>query len=172
MARADASEGVGRIVSGDMRERVIALLEAHSTATLATNGPDGPWAAAVFFASDSALRLYFLSDQRTRHGRDLIASPEVAVAINADCRDWTEIRGLQIAGRVAVLDGAAREDALTRYLGKFPAVAQMLEAPRNADETTIAKRLGSASLYCLTPSWIRLIDNSRGFGFKEELSLS
>jgi uncharacterized protein YhbP (UPF0306 family) len=159
-------------VTDEIRGRVRGLLETHSTATLATHGPDGPWAAAVFFASDSALRLYFLSDQRTRHGRDLNASPEVAVAINADCRDWSEIRGLQIAGRVAVLDGVARDEALNLYLAKFPAVAQMLDVPRGADEAMIAKRLGAASLYCLTPSRIRLIDNSRGFGFKEELCFS
>jgi hypothetical protein len=29
------------------------MLEAHTTATLATVGEDGPWAATVFFASDS-----------------------------------------------------------------------------------------------------------------------
>jgi uncharacterized protein YhbP (UPF0306 family) len=158
-------------MSDETRARVRELLEAHTTMTLATSGPDGPWAAAVFYASDPALRLYFLSDPRTRHGRDLAATPRAAAAIHADCRAWSEIRGLQLAGPVSVLDGAARDDALALYLARFPEVRALTETPRGPDEATIARRLAAATLYCLAPARVRLIDNSRGFGFKEELAL-
>ena len=158
-------------MSGDTRGRVRRMLEAHHTATLATSGPEGPWAAAVFFASDAGLRLYFLSDSRTRHGRDLAARPWAAAAIHADCRDWSEIRGLQIEGAVTVLEGERREAALALYLAKFTEVRRLIEQPRDADETTIAGRLAAAGMYCLVPSLIRLIDNSRGFGFREEVRL-
>ncbi len=148
------------------------MLEAHTTATLATVGEDGPWAATVFFASDPALNLYFVSDHRTRHGRDIAAHPRVAIAINADCRAWAEIRGLQITGRVEMLDGSERAAGFERYLAKFHDLRPLLEAPISADEETIAKRLRAADLYRLRPDWIRLIDNSRGFGYKQELVLS
>ena len=148
-----------------------ALLETHYTATLATVSAEGPWAAAVFFASNADLNLYFVSDPRTRHGRDLAAHPEVAATIHADSGTWVEVRGLQLAGRVEVLDGPAREVGLGRYLAKFPDVKILIERPRGEDEETIVKRLRDASLYRLTPYWIRLIDNSRGFGYKQEITI-
>lgn len=153
------------------RDAVRAMLEAHSTATLATTGEDGPWAATLFFASDADLNLYFVSDPRTRHGRDLAARPEAAVAIDKDCATWAEIRGLQLAGKVEVLEGPARESGLRLYLGKFPEVRALVETPRGGDEQKIAARLRAASLYRLTPRKIRLIDNRRGFGFREEIEL-
>jgi uncharacterized protein YhbP (UPF0306 family) len=148
------------------------MLEAHTTATLATVGEDGPWAATVFFASDPTLNLYFVSDRQTRHGRDIAVHPRVAVAINADCRAWAEIRGLQITGRVEMLDGARRAAGFEHYLAKFHDLRALLEAPMGVDEETIAKRFRMADLYRVRPDWIRLIDNSRGFGYREEIVLS
>jgi uncharacterized protein YhbP (UPF0306 family) len=51
-------------------------------------------------------------------------------------------------------------------------VRALFEMPKNQDEETIAQRLKSASLYCLKPRWIRLIDNGRGFGYKFEVELA
>lgn len=148
------------------------LLEAHNTMTLATQGGDeGPWAAAVFYASDRALRLYFVSDPRTRHGRDLAAHPEAAAAIHPDCGTWAEVRGLQVRGRVEVLEGPRRAAARALYLAKFPDVRTLCEAPRGPEEAIIAERLAAAHLYRLTPRWFRLIDNRLGFGHKRELRL-
>jgi uncharacterized protein YhbP (UPF0306 family) len=84
------------------------LLETHNTATLATSGADGPWAAAVFFASDADLNLYFVSDPRTRHARDLAVCPEVAAAIHADCSAWAKGRRERWASRAISLTFVAR----------------------------------------------------------------
>jgi uncharacterized protein YhbP (UPF0306 family) len=156
-------------MSIDTRAAVRRLLQEQSAATLATQGTDGPWAATVFFASDEDLRLYFLSDPRTRHGRHLSLHPEAAVAVQPDCKRWAEIRGVQIKGQVGVLAGPERDAALQLYLAKFPDVAALLRAPRDADESKIARGLAAATLYCLAPSWLRLIDNSQGFGCKQEI---
>jgi uncharacterized protein YhbP (UPF0306 family) len=147
------------------------MLAAHNTMTLATRSDAGPWAATVFYASDADLRLYFVSDYRTRHGRDLAGCELAAAAINPDCGTWNDVRGLQIEGRVTVLDGVARLAGLTHYLAKFADVRALFDSPRDRNEETIATRLKAANLYCLRPRWIRLIDNSRWFGYKEELTL-
>ena len=62
-------------------------------------------------------------------------------------------------------------NALRVYLSKFTDVRALFEAPESEDEQTIAERLKAANMYQLAPRWIRLIDNSRWFGFKTELSL-
>lgn len=162
---------VGQEASHELKAAVRALLTAQSTLTLATSGPDGPWAAAVFFASDDDLNLYFVSDPRTRHGRGLVARGRAAGAVHPDCDDWADIRGLQLEGSVCVLDGDARDAALRCYLAKFPRIRSLYEQPRDDGEALIARRLRQASLFRLVPERIRLIDNGRGFGFKAELRL-
>jgi uncharacterized protein YhbP (UPF0306 family) len=155
----------------DLRAAIQLFLHAHSTATIATTGPAGPWAAAVFYASDPELRLYFVSDPRTRHGRDLAADPSAAATIHPDCSSWRQIRGLQIDGRVALLGGHERADGLALYLARFPEVQALAREPGDKDEQRIARRLDTAGLYRLTPVSIRLIDNTRGFGFRQTLAL-
>lgn len=136
--------------------------------TLATSGPRGPWAASVFYASDGQFRLYFVSDASTRHARDMVADPRVALAIGPEPAGWHEVRGLQIEGEATCLAGAEREVALSLYLAKFPAIAALHSAPSTKDEELIAARLLHTPFWCVTPRLIRLIDNSRGFGHREE----
>ena len=59
-----------------LHQRVLAYLGEHRVMTLATQGRDGPWAAAVFYASEG-FDLYFLSSPSTRHCADLSGNPRV-----------------------------------------------------------------------------------------------
>ena len=158
-------------MTGDERAAIRQMLETHNTLTLATCANGEPWAASLFFASDRDLNLYFVSDYRTRHAQDLAGGSDAVVTVNPDCGRWTDVKGLQIVGRVEVLEGAARLRGLTHYLGKFADVKALFEMPRGKDEETIAQRLKAANLYRLKPRWIRLIDNSRWFGYKMEIEL-
>ena len=151
--------------------RVRELLAGHNTLTLATAGEGGAWAASVFYASDEHCNLYFVSDLKTRHGRDMSREGRVVAAINRDVATWDEVIGLQIEGRAEVLSGIRRATALASYLGKFIQVRRIFEAPREASEKLIATRLQSTAFWCLKPDWIRLIDSTRGFGWKREFRL-
>ena len=81
------------------REAVRDLLESHNTISLATCHDGKPWNASLFFASDKHLNIYFVSDYRTRHARDIKESTIAVAAINADVALWAEVRGLQVEGR-------------------------------------------------------------------------
>jgi len=153
------------------REAVRHMLEAHNTLTLATSHAGRPWAASLFFASDKRLNLYFVSDYRTRHAQHIQECSTAVATVNADCAGWGDVRGLQVEGRVTVVSGLDRANALRHYLAKFPDVRALFEAPKGDDEETIAARLKAANMYRLTPGFIRLIDNSRWFGFKQEFEL-
>ena len=148
------------------------MLEAHNTLTLATTHDGRPWAASLFFASDDKLNLYFVSDYRTRHAQDIAECDDVVATVNADCGSWADVKGLQITGDVNKVTGLKRVSALRVYLAKFSDVRALFEAPRNPDEETIAERLKAANFYRLTPRWIRLIDNSKWFGYKLEVDLT
>jgi len=155
-------------VTDETRAAIRRMLEAHHTLTLATSQDGAPWAATVFYASDGHCNLYFVSDRRTRHARDMLANPAVAAAINADVDNWDDVRGLQLEGRAAPVEGAERVKALGLYLAKFASVKSLFEAPRNADEEKIAYRLKNTEFWRITPAYVRLIDNGRGFGFRLE----
>ena len=153
------------------RDAILQMLEVHNTITLATCRDGKPWSASLFFASDQKLNLYFVSDYRTRHARDIEDGSQASATVNADCALWAEVKGLQIAGGVTVLTGVARLNALRCYLAKFADVRALFEAPKSDDEETIAQRLKAANMYRLQPNWIRLIDNSKWFGYKVEIEL-
>lgn len=158
-------------MSDPLRARIHEMLLAHGTATLATAGPDGPWAAAVFFASDEDLNLYFVTDPGTRHGRYLSMGSRVAAAIHAEVSGWNEIRGLQLEGVARPVAETGRETALAIYLAKFPDIRRVSEAPRDDAERGLQRRLAATTLWRLSPTLIRLIDNRERFGWKQELHL-
>ena len=132
-----------------------------STMTLATSGVYGsPHAAPVYFAADQALHLYFFSDPDSLHSRHLAENPRAAAAIYPECHDWRDIRGLQLHGQVhPVPPGPEWDAAWELYAAKFPFVSEL----RLVVEVNV--------LYGLTPGWVRLVDNRRGFGFKQEWDL-
>jgi len=132
-----------------------------SAMTLATSGADGsPHAASVYFAADQVLHLYFFSAPDSLHSRHLAENPHAAGAIYPECHDWRDIRGLQLHGEVhPVPPGPEWDAAWELYAAKFPFVAEL----RAAVEGNV--------LYAFTPGWVRLVDNSRGFGFKQEWDL-
>ena len=142
----------------DLRDVAVAeILASARTMTLATAAGRVPHAAPLFFAHDDALNLYFLSDPATRHARDASAVGRVAAAIYADEADWRRLRGLQLSGSVRALGtGSGRERGWQTYVGRFPLVVELPDA------------VARSQLYALSPQWLRLIDNRRGFGFRRE----
>ncbi|MGW1838436.1 pyridoxamine 5'-phosphate oxidase [Streptomyces sp. NPDC002067] len=137
-------------------------LAAHTTLTLAY-ADDGPQACAVLYAPGgdaAAPLLYFVTARSTRHGRAL-ARPGARVAFTAqrDGQEWSGLTGLQGRGRCRELTGAARVAGWNAYTGRFPFVA---------GEERLRAALERTALWELRPDWLRLIDNGRGFGHKEE----
>lgn len=152
----------------EARGRARQFLDEVSTLTLATCTAENPWAATVFFAADQQFNLYFVSDHRTQHGRDMAANGQVAATINPDCDSWHDVAGLQIRGTVEVVEGIARAKALALYFKKFPQIDALFASPEGEHEETIVKRLKAANFYRIKPAMIRVIDNAQGFGYREE----
>ncbi len=163
-------------MTGDLAELAAPHLAGCSTLTLATSGEKAPAAAALFFASDADLNLYFVSSAATRHVENLLANPEVAVTVNADTADWRAIQGLQIEGRAEPVDESDEARVRELYLAKFPAIASLLAAPADAaadaDGEQVASKMGEARFYRIVPRKIRIIDNTRGFGHHDEFLAS
>jgi hypothetical protein len=146
-------------------DEVLDYLASHHVMTLATAGPQGPWAAAVFYINQG-FTLTFLSSPRSRHSSDLAADSRCAAAIHEDYSDWPDIKGIQLEGQVRMLSGSKRIEAIARYAEKFPVV--------RPDRATalIQAALERVAWYELVPECCFFVDNSQGFGHREEIPLS
>lgn len=149
-----------------MPQQVAAYLTGHHVMTLATQGPDGPWASAVFYASDGA-SLIFLSSPNTRHCRNLAQDARCAATIQEDYREWSQIKGIQLEGRVIELKGDEEKRAQLRYGEKFPVVGAVANLP-----PAIVKALAKVRWFRLVPEHMHFIDNSQGFGHRDEIDLA
>ena len=161
----------GRRPPDERGERIARFLAAHTTMTLATIGPDGaPAAAAVFYAHDDALNLYFLSEERTQHGQNMLASPLLAATVQADGQDWRTIRGVQVRGTACLVAPGELAHAAAVYGRKYAFVATLLAG--SGRPSTLAGPLAKARFWVLRSSWLRLTDNTVRFGFKEEVTFA
>lgn len=151
------------------RDRVLDFLEAQPVLTLATVDRDGPWAAAVFYASEEFV-LYFLSDPASRHARAIGESARVAAAISDWTGGWRAVRGVQIEGDAArVPAGMEGVRARALFLAKFPAVATALaNAASNPD---LVRAYQTVEVFRIRPRRLFWVDNQKGLGQREELPL-
>lgn len=137
-----------------LRDRLLAYMRDHVTMTLATCSSDQPWATTLFYANHE-FDIYYLSALSSRHSVNVLANPAVSITISQDYADWQQIRGLQLRGRAELLEDDAEAKAV--YLAKFPFVASF--PPTNA------------RYWIIRPDWVRLIDNTVAFAYKEEADL-
>jgi uncharacterized protein YhbP (UPF0306 family) len=139
--------------------------------TLATVGPTGePQAAAVFYAADEQLNLYFLSSPRSRHSENLAREPRIAATIHADKQSWQTIQGVQIEGTAHIVrDTRQIASAIKVYASRFDFLQEPLAGSGPTSPAALRGPVANSRFYVLNPTWIRLIDNQLGFGHKEEL---
>ena len=138
-------------------------LVRHTTLSLATCHDSQPWSTDLFYANDEDCRLFFVSSVTTRHCQHIAANPQVSVSISGEVADWVEIKGLQLDGLAEVVPEPDRDWVIEMYLTKFPALKKLHKA------SEILSSFWESSFYQITPKWIRLIDNSKGFGHKDEI---
>jgi hypothetical protein len=148
-----------------MQRHALDYLQRHRVLNLATSGPEGIWAAAVFYVNDG-FTLYFLSAPTSRHSRNIEASPRVAATIQEEYADWREIKGIQLGGEAARIAGPEQAAAAQRYGQRYPVVANLTSAP-----SEIVKALERVAWYRIRPDRLYLIDNSRGLGHRDEVLL-
>jgi len=152
----------------DLKQQILDYLHSHNTMTLATTQGDLPWAATVFFASED-FRLYFFSAPDSRHCQNLAANPRVAVTIQEDYRDWRKIKGIQLEGRVTLVDGIIEKArAMAIYARKYPGIIKLFIDPASG---VFHKAFLKVKFYCVMPDRVFFIDNAQGFGKRQELTI-
>ncbi len=127
------------------------------TLALATTDDEGrPYAANVNFVADDDLNFYFLSDADSAHSLHIVRRPRIAACGYPTFRLLKSIKGFQLRGECKQCPQVQWGEHWERFCGKFPYAIPFRQLARRQ------------SFYCITPTWLRLIDNSVRFGFKLE----
>lgn len=140
-------------------ETFLALCKTASLATVDAHGQ--PFAANVQYVHDAGYRLYWVSSTSSAHSINLDKHPQVAVTIYAHQDEPEQIHGLQLRGTATRLEGNSVDEAYRRYTAKYPFVTG----------PPYDKAMKVQRFYCLTPTWLRWIDNREGFGWKVEKTI-
>lgn len=144
-----------------LRKEALTYLENHTVISLATYGPYGLWSAALFYANDM-FDIYFLSAGHTRHALNIESNKRVSGTIQENYQDWESIKGIQLEGLVEKLAADDLRKAISVYTMKYPLIADNKEPVKAA--------LSNIDWYRLTPDRLYLIDNSKGFGHRDEIN--
>lgn len=127
-------------------KRIIDFIRRHHVLTLATSVEGEPYCAACFYAYDKERnRIVFTSDDSTRHAQQMLENAKVAVGITLETRIVGKVQGAQICGVASRGDDGDKR----LYIKRFPYAA-----------------LAPLNIWAVEPTFIKLTDNTLGFGKK------
>jgi uncharacterized protein YhbP (UPF0306 family) len=138
----------------DVTIRALNYLDNRHCMSIATHGPEGLWAATVFYVN-AGFTLYFLSLSNTRHVRNIEADPHVAATLSDEGETWPEIRGVQLEGTVARVESADEYRRVMDLFGqRYPFARTSLwwsDMPRDL--------VAEQRLYRVEPSRVLFVDH-------------
>lgn len=140
-----------------MKQKILALLEAHRIMTIATLRPDGwPQATTVGYVNEG-LTLWFLCGRDSQKASNLAHDDRVSITIDHDTPDIMSITGLSMAARAhRVSDRAEAEKVIAMMPLKYPD-APPLPAPMKMPTPD------EVALFRVVPEIVSVIDYTQGF---------
>ena len=136
------------------------FIQNHNTLTLATERNHEVFAAALFYVPvDNCKALIFVSNPKSEHIKNLEYNAKCAATIQKNNLDWEKIKGIQIKGNIEI----AKDNYWEEYLNEFDYISK---------SNTLKEAMKKVKLYKLKIEWTRFIDNTKGFGNKNEIKYS
>jgi len=111
-----------------LRPLIQGILEEVTLCTMSTVNPDGTaHINTAFFCVDSQWRMFFISNEDTRHSNNIKEQSSMAVAVFPPDQTWDDWKiGLQLFGRAAMARGPDFRLGARLYKQRFPAYAKWL----------------------------------------------
>lgn len=151
-----------KLTEVELSDAILEELRNHSVLTLATVGDARPHAVSLMYAHKD-FDIYWLSDPKTMHSEQLAHNASAGITIARQQEDFRRIRGLQLEGEgYRITDPAKKAMGLELLVARYPFLKQFRSG-------NLARHLGLAAIYTFHATKLILIDNSRGFGFKQAL---
>jgi len=140
-----------------MKQKILALLDAHRIMTIATLRPDGwPQATTVGYVNEG-LTLWFLCGLESQKAKNLAFDNRVSITIDHDTPDIMSISGLSMAARAhRVSDRGEAEKVLAMLPLKYP------DAPPATAEMKMPLP-DEVALFRIVPEVVSVLDYTKGF---------
>lgn len=150
-----------------MDEGLKSLIKNAKVMTLSTTG-DGPWSSPVYYVYYENAFWYF-SSKNSRHSPTKGKFLQAGASIYIPSDEWQNICGLQMSGYIEEAEpGILAAKVFAVYLKKFPLVKDFFKEKRSFDLKDLMN-LFRVVLYRFVPDRGVYVDNSKGFGYKEEV---
>jgi uncharacterized protein YhbP (UPF0306 family) len=164
--KTDASQGHN--TTPNQRESALALIRRQKTMVLATNMDNQPWAAPVYYVY-FAQNFYFFSSPSSLHSRHIRTRNTAAATIHADGDRLEQLEGIQMSGRVQLINKPLKKLSVTaRYLIKFPMARPLLSGMKTATTDLRTK----VDLYAFIPDRLYYMNHQMGFGSRTAVDLT
>ena len=135
-----------------MEKRIQKFIRENKVLTFCTSKDNVPYCASCFYAYDEENQLLiFSSENHTRHIEEAIENNQVAGTINTENKTVAKIQGIQFMGKFITPSTVQQKAFYSIYYKNFP-FAKAMKAPIWAIELT----------------WMKMTDNTLGFGKKLE----
>jgi len=149
--------------SAALMRSVRRILKEAELWSMATFGPRRtPHVNTAYYSLGDGFDFYFVSDVTTRHIRNLVLSPRVAVAIYNSHQAWDSYhRGMQCFGRCWRANSSESLLAEQAYSARFPAYAKYQKTLTVSDRESSPYRF-----HLFRPFTLKLLDEAK---FGEEV---
>ena len=116
-------------ISG-LQASILEILEENELCTLAVIDTDNlPHAATVYYCYAPDLKIYFIADRNSIHGRQLVNGSNVALTVYDSHQSWDcDHKGLQLFGNCRMLSRVMSVHALAIHAARFKAYADYIHA--------------------------------------------
>jgi len=117
---------------------------------LSVCGGNPVWCANCFYLFNAEkVAFWLMTETTTRHGEQMREDEQVAGTVNGQPKSVLLIKGVQYAGRIALLEGDEEQAARRAYIKRFPIAAR-----------------ATAPLWEIKLDELKMTDNALGFGKK------
>lgn len=131
-------------------KEIRAFIARHHVLTLATTEDGQPHCSNMFYAYIPERNVFvFTSERHTLHASQALKNPQASASIVLETRVVGKVRGLQLRGEVRPVNESDEKHTKAAFLHRFP--------------YTVVTEL---YLWVFTPGWMKLTDNTLGFGKK------
>lgn len=133
-----------------MENRIVQFIKDHKVMTMATCADDQPYCSVLFYSFDEKQEvLYYLSKLSSRHAKELQANHRVSGSIIRGENNIVKLQGIQFIGTCDLVDQKFIGEAKRHFLSEHPYAV-----------------FGTDVIWCLRLEWIKMTDNTIGFGKK------
>jgi len=131
-------------------QRILEFINEHHVLNLASCSDNQPYMAHCFYVYLKKINAFvFTSDEKTRHGQEMLLNAQVAAGIPLETKTIGKIQGLQMTGVVRQAKDKDVSMAKKAYLKAYPYAVLHLE-----------------TMWILYPDFYKFTDNRLGFGKK------